>query len=158
MRLVEDLRMRQRTYLTALLLTALGVAGTHMLFSRLFLYASYWWFNPLFGSSNDTSLQVLFLLAPLPAAGVAAFLLRRYGSELFLVAGALLVHGLVRVIDAATTMEVSRAVVPPSELYWLYLSILYGVMAGLGALVGWAWQRRVPGTRRPRFSFAGRNQ
>ncbi|HEX6607954.1 MAG TPA: hypothetical protein VF276_13680 [Chloroflexia bacterium] len=145
-------------YLTALLLTALGVAGTHALFSRLLLYASYWWFNPLFGSSSDTGLQVLFLLAPLPAAGVAAFLLRRDGGWAFLVGGALLVHGLVRVIDAAATMELSRAVVQPSDLYWLYLSMVYGVLAGLGALGGLVWQCRVLGARRPRFSFAGRNQ
>lgn len=111
------------------------VAFSHILVSKLLDYASYWWMNKLTWPDADWTLNTLFLLLPLPSVLVGLLVVRRLGWFPQAAAGAVALHLIVRLLDEASGLALS-SVAAPSAVYWLVPSVLYGIVAALGALLG----------------------
>lgn len=132
------MRVRLFDLLICFLAMTAGVTLSHLLVANSLDYASYWWTNSLYWPDADWTLQALFLLLPLPAAFAGAAIMRRLDWFRWAAAGAVVVHDLMRLVDAGagTAMVITGAL--RSVWYWLLPALVYGLAAGVGAAVGLA--------------------
>jgi hypothetical protein len=128
--------MRSNTaYLALFFVAAVIMVAAHAVVSSLLGYASYWWGNHLWGADSNPGYSALFVLLPLLAALAVTLITRRWDWFLAVAAGAIVVHLLFKIVDDLTGLAISQGLVP-SPFYWVLPTIVYGLAAALGAILG----------------------